>query len=355
VLTVLPVRGLPEVAVGDDLAALILGVADLADGDVLVVSQKVVSKAEGALVELAPGEDIARARRRLARHEATRVVAESPWVLVVETAHGFVCANAGIDASNVAHGYLALLPPDPDASARRLRGAIRERCGAEVAVVIADTFGRPWRLGQTDVAIGIAGMRALRDERGGRDRQGRILDVTEAAVADEVAAAADLVRGKADGIPAAIVRGLAWERDEAATARDLIRPADEDMFRAGRGGLSGALARTGAMDLAVEQGDLSAAWDAAQAQAPGPVTVVDLSGSGGGPTRIGVMANTAGAEPAAGVVAGVLLALLVDRGYSARFAGPRRNERALLVVEAGRARRSGSVPGGRSGGPPGRR
>ncbi|MGH3665903.1 MAG: coenzyme F420-0:L-glutamate ligase, partial [Egibacteraceae bacterium] len=174
---VVPILGLPEIAQGDDLAALVAEHAGLRDGDVLVVAQKVVSKAEGAVVAVDP-EERDDQRRELARQQAVRVVADAPWALIVETATGLVCANAGIDASNVADGWLALLPEDPDASARRLRDGLRATAGVQVAVIVADTFGRPWRVGQTDVAIGVAGLHPIRDERGGLDRQGVPLQVT---------------------------------------------------------------------------------------------------------------------------------------------------------------------------------
>jgi coenzyme F420-0:L-glutamate ligase/coenzyme F420-1:gamma-L-glutamate ligase len=236
------IEGLPEVGAGDDLAALIAGAADLRDGDVVVVAQKVVSKAEGALVPLVPGEDAAAARRRLAVEHARRVVVDAPFTVVTETPHGLVCANGGIDASNVPEGFVLLLPDDPDASARRIREGLRERTGATVAVVVSDTFGRPWRMGQTDVAIGAAGIAVLRDERGGRDRQGRVLEVTEAAVADELAGAADLVRRKGGGVPVVVVRGLRYDAGPDRGAAALIRPAADDLFRRGRGALADALA-----------------------------------------------------------------------------------------------------------------
>nr|MDQ3343305.1 coenzyme F420-0:L-glutamate ligase [Actinomycetota bacterium] len=176
-IQILPVRGLPEVAEGDDLGFLIAAAATLRDGDVVVVAQKIVSKAEGAVVPIPPGADLAATRRRLAGEQATRVVVDAPWALVVQTHHGLVCANAGIDGSNTPEGTLVLLPVDPDASARGLRARLRERTGADVAVVISDTFGRPWRNGQTDVAIGVAGLSPIRDERGGSDRHGRRLEV----------------------------------------------------------------------------------------------------------------------------------------------------------------------------------
>jgi len=242
VLTVLPVPGIPEVRPGDDLAALVLAAAELRDGDVVVVAQKAVSKAEGAVVRLDPAEDRAAARRRLAVQQSVRVLVDAPWTVVVETRHGLVCANAGIDASNVEPGVVTLLPDDPDASARGLRAALQARTGLRLAVLVTDTFGRAWRHGQTDVAIGLAGLAAIRDERGTRDRSGIVLEVTEAAVADELAAAADLVRDKAAGVPVVIVRGYAWAPDDAASAADLVRPTAQDLFARGRGALADVLA-----------------------------------------------------------------------------------------------------------------
>jgi coenzyme F420-0:L-glutamate ligase/coenzyme F420-1:gamma-L-glutamate ligase len=241
-LTVLPVRGLPEITPGDNLADLIAGAAELRDGDVVVVAQKVVSKAEGALVRLGPDEPSDDARRRIARELAVEIVADAPWALIVRTAAGLVCANAGIDASNVPEGTLSLLPEDADRSAAAIRDGLRAH-GTRVAVIVADTFGRPWRLGQTDVAIGVAGLRPLRDERGTTDRQGRTMTVTEPAVADELAAAADLVRAKADGVPVVIIRGYTYDAVEDANARLLVRDAETDLFRRGGGMLAAALER----------------------------------------------------------------------------------------------------------------
>jgi coenzyme F420-0:L-glutamate ligase / coenzyme F420-1:gamma-L-glutamate ligase len=220
---------------GDDLAdALLEAIATvgcgLEDGDVVCVASKVVSLVEGRTVPLPPG-DPARGRRELARAEAVRIVADAPWVLVTETPHGFVCANGGVDASNVGDGEALLLPEDPDGSAHRLHEDLADRVGVRVGVIVTDTFGRPWRLGQTDVALGVAGTPARRDERGGVDLAGRRLEVTEAAVADEVAAAADLVRTKASGTPFVLVRGL--PPGPAGRGADLVRPSAEDLFRAG--------------------------------------------------------------------------------------------------------------------------
>lgn len=233
---ILALPGVPEVEEGADIAGLVLEAVaaaelDLRAGDVVCVAQKVVSKAEGALADLPEADDVHAARRQVAREQAVRIVADTPDVLIVETHHGFVCANAGVDGSNVPDGYVALLPEDPDASARRIATALHERAGIRVGVIVSDTFGRPWRMGQTDVAIGVAGIAPLRDERGGTDRHGRTLEVTLVAIADELAAAADLARRKADGAPFVLIRGADTEPDEDATARPLIRPADQDLFR----------------------------------------------------------------------------------------------------------------------------
>lgn len=233
-LSVIPVVGVGEVAPGDELADLIVDAAalrgtPLTDADCLVVTQKVVSKAEGRLVRLAEGD--AEARRALIESESVRVLRRRGDLLITETTHGFVCANAGVDVSNVASGTAALLPVDPDRSARHIRDALRARHGVDVAVVVSDTFGRAWRLGLTDVAIGVAGVAGVVDLRGEHDAAGRELQVTEVAIADEIAGAADLVMGKAAGVPAAIVRGLdpAWLRD--GTTRELVRSPAEDLFR----------------------------------------------------------------------------------------------------------------------------
>lgn len=239
-LRVVPLPTSVEVLPGDDVTTVLLeAIADagieLVDGDVVCVASKVVAKAEGAFVPLPAGLDPDDARRLLAREQARRVVADTPHVLVVETRHGFVCAMAGIDTSNLPGDDVALLlPADPDASASALRQRLLEATGADVGVVVTDTFGRPWRLGQTDVALGVAGLVALRDDRGTADRTGRELQVTQVAVADQVAAAADLVRGKADGTPFVLLRGLTVAGD--GTGRDLLRPAAQDVFRTGPGG-----------------------------------------------------------------------------------------------------------------------
>jgi len=233
-LTIVPIAGVPEIRPGDELAELLADAASaqetpLVDGDCVVVTQKIVSKAEGRLVELDP--DDPDARRRLIEAESSRILRRRGELIISETRHGFVCANAGIDVSNTPEGVAALLPVDADRSARHVRDALRARRGVEVAVIISDTFGRPWRLGLTDVAIGVAGLAAVVDLRGTRDAGGRELQVTEVAVADEVAGAAELVMGKSSGIPAAIVRGLDPTWRGGGSARDLVRPAAEDLFR----------------------------------------------------------------------------------------------------------------------------
>ena len=229
-----PVEGLPEIRAGDDLAELIAAGAELRPGDVLVVAQKAVSKAEGRVVALDELEPSERARelagdedpRRLEAilREAVRIVRARPPLVIAETRHGFVCASAGVDASNAPDAEtLVLLPLDPDASARRLH----ERLG--VAVIVSDSFGRPFRHGTTDVAIGVAGLAPLLDLRGMRDRTGYELKTTQIAVADELAGAAQLVMGKADGVPAALVRGAQVSGD--GTARELVMEPERDLFR----------------------------------------------------------------------------------------------------------------------------
>ena len=227
---------------GDDLAALIAAAAKLEDGDVVVVAHKVVSKAEGRVVRLAEVEASAQARdlaadedpRRLEviLRESARVVRTRPPLVIAETRHGFVCASAGVDSSNAPEaGTLVLLPVDPDASAARLRARLRELTGAEIAVIVSDSFGRAWRQGTTDVAIGCAGLEPLLDLQGERDATGYELHATVIAVADELAGAAELVRGKLNRVPAAVVRGFGFEPSDEGTARELVIPPDRDLFR----------------------------------------------------------------------------------------------------------------------------
>jgi coenzyme F420-0:L-glutamate ligase / coenzyme F420-1:gamma-L-glutamate ligase len=239
-LRVIPIEGMPEVRSGADLAALIAERASLEDGDVVVVAQKVVSKAEGRVVRLTELEPSAQARElagdgdprqvEAVLREAARIVRERDGLVIAETRHGFVCASAGVDASNTAEpGTLVLLPLDPDASAASLRERFAQLTGRDVAVLVTDSFGRPWRQGTTDVAIGAAGLTVLLDLRGRRDPAGYELQATTIAVADEIAGAAELVMGKTDRIPAAIARGLALAGD--GRARDLVMPPERDLFR----------------------------------------------------------------------------------------------------------------------------
>jgi coenzyme F420-0:L-glutamate ligase/coenzyme F420-1:gamma-L-glutamate ligase len=229
-IEIFPVGGIPEVSPGDDLTALIiegLGASGIAllNHDVVVVTHKVVSKAEGR-IEPAPDD---RAYRKLAEREARSVLRRRGDLLITQTEHGFICANAGVDRSNVPNGYAVLLPIDSDRSAHRIRVNLERATGTTIAVVVTDTFGRPWRRGLVDVAIGVSGLPAILDLRGNPDAHNRTMNVTEIAIVDEIAAAADLVMGKVDAIPAAVVRGLDLAGD--GRAADLIRPPEEDMFR----------------------------------------------------------------------------------------------------------------------------
>jgi coenzyme F420-0:L-glutamate ligase / coenzyme F420-1:gamma-L-glutamate ligase len=226
-LRIIPLTGIPEVQVGDDLAEL-LGAAveragGLEDGDVVVVAQKAVSKAEGRVEE---ADDVVAVVLR----EARAVRRRRGDLVIAETEHGFVCASAGVDRSNApGEGWVVLLPREPDASAARIRDGLAKRFGVAPAVVVSDSFGRAWRQGTTDVAIGVAGMRPLRDLRGTEDGRGHVLESTVIAVADELAGAAELVLGKAEGVPAALVRGYAVPPGDGTT-RDLVIPADRDLF-----------------------------------------------------------------------------------------------------------------------------
>ena len=225
-IAIAPVTGVPEVTAGDDVAALIVaasGTDRLQDDDVLVVAQKIISKSEGRVV---PAAD----RRDAAHAESVRVLRRSGEMIISETRHGLICANAGVDASNVDKGSVVLLPLDPDLSARRLRARIANLTGRDVAVIVADTFGRAWRLGQTNVAIGVAGMDPFTDYRGSTDAFGNELSATRICIADELAGAAEIVMGKSSGICAAIVSGAPIVRS-ADSAASIIRPPGEDMFR----------------------------------------------------------------------------------------------------------------------------
>ena len=240
-IEIIPVPGLPEIEAGADLAALIADSTALRSGDVVCVAHKVVSKAEGRVVSLADVEPSPRARELAGEEgdprktevilgESARIVRSRPPLVVAETRHGFVCASAGVDASNAPQpDSVVLLPEDPDASAACLRAALERRAGVSLGVVVTDTFGRPWRRGLANVAIGAAGIDVLRDLRGEHDPAGYELRVTLIAVADEIAAAAELVMGKTDRVPVAIVRGLDVAGD--GSARDLVMPAELDLFR----------------------------------------------------------------------------------------------------------------------------
>ncbi len=291
-VVVTPVQGVGEVTAGAPLARLIADAVDLVDGDIVVVASKVVAKAEGRVMPLGDGETPEDARRRLAL--ADEVVAETPHVVIVRTAHGHVCANAGIDASNVPGVGVLLLPADPDASAAALRRDLAAT--ADVGVVVGDTFGRAWRQGQTDVALGVAGLAALRDERGTVDREGRPLSVTLVAVADQLAGAADLVRDKAAGVPVVRIRGLGHLLGAAGTGADLIRAPAEDLFPHGRGWLARRLA-TGEGAPVRDTSPAAWEWD------------LVLRAAGGG-TRDGDRLVTDD-----GLVAGRAEACLLDLGY----------------------------------------
>jgi coenzyme F420-0:L-glutamate ligase / coenzyme F420-1:gamma-L-glutamate ligase len=229
------VEGIGEIRPGDQLGEIIADACavepngPLRDGDVLVVTQKVVSKAENQLVEIDASDPLS--HKALVESEAVRIVRRRGDLIITETRHGFVCANSGIDLSNVERGYAALLPVDSDRSARRIRDIVRARLGVTVGVIISDTFGRPWRKGLTDVAIGVAGIAGVHDLRGTPDSLGRIMQVTEVCIADELASAAELVMGKSSGIPVAIVRGSdpEWLRESAMS--EIVRPPQEDLFR----------------------------------------------------------------------------------------------------------------------------
>jgi coenzyme F420-0:L-glutamate ligase / coenzyme F420-1:gamma-L-glutamate ligase len=231
VISLIAVTGMPEVHPGDVLADLIVAATDdVRDGDVVVVTQKIVSKAEGRLIDIDPDDPLS--HKAAVEAESVRVLRRRGDLIMTETRHGFVCANAGVDLSNVARGQAALLPLDPDRSARRVRDGLKARLHVNVGVIVSDTFGRAWRRGVTDVAIGVAGIAGVVDLRGTEDALGRTLMVTEVCVADEIAAAAELVMGKSRGVPVAIVRGVDrdWLR-EASVAAEIVRPHQEDLFR----------------------------------------------------------------------------------------------------------------------------
>ncbi|NNF53301.1 MAG: coenzyme F420-0:L-glutamate ligase [Acidimicrobiales bacterium] len=233
-MEIVAIEGIPEVKAGDDLAGLIIDACTaefpLEAGDVLIVSQKVVSKAENRLVHVDPDDPLS--HKPLVLAEAKRVLRRRGDLIITETAHGYVCANAGIDRSNVSPDVAALLPVDSDRSARRIRDAITYRTGTQVAVIVADTFGRPWRRGVTDIALGCAGILPILDLRGTADATGRTLHVTEVCIVDELAGAAELVRGKSSGVAVAIIRGVdeAWF-GTGSVVEDVVRSYDDDLFR----------------------------------------------------------------------------------------------------------------------------
>lgn len=231
-LSIFPLTGIGEVSAGDDIAEILLRplrALTPADGDIVVVTHKIVSKAEGAVRQIEGDEESF--KRALVESEAVSIIRRRGDLIIAETKHGFVCANAGVDRSNALPGTMILLPDDPDRSAHRIRMRLTQQLEVSIGVIISDTFGRPWRRGLTDIAIGLSGVPAIIDLRGTRDRSGRELEVTEIAVADEVAAAADLVMGKSSGIPAALVRGVEVPPGLEGRSKDLVRPVDEDLFR----------------------------------------------------------------------------------------------------------------------------
>jgi coenzyme F420-0:L-glutamate ligase/coenzyme F420-1:gamma-L-glutamate ligase len=322
-----PVLGLPEFVPGDDLAGAIAGAAPwLADGDVVVVTSKVVAKVEGNLVRVEPGTDREAARQRAIDAETVRVVARRGPLRIVETRHGWVVAAAGIDASNVAADALVLLPADADASARALRAALQQLLRVTVAVVVSDTFGRTWRDGVSDVAIGSAGLPALVDHRGAVDSHGNRLETTQVAVVDELAAAADLVKGKLAGVPVAVVRGLRFDPPTPDPGtRPLVRLGAGDLFHTGSRDV--VAARAPAPVLTERPGALAAATEAfrvAVAALP-EFAVVFRYGQGsddGDGDVIDVHLAEVIAPPAAvavGAVVGAALVQLSAEGWATRW------------------------------------
>ena len=325
-LSVLPVAGLPEFAPGDDLAAAIVAAAPWLTGDdVVVVTSKVVSKVEGRLVRIEPGADREAARQQAVDAETVRVVARRGPLRIVETRHGWVVAAAGIDASNVAPDSLVLLPEDGDASARRLRARLRELAGVDVAVVLSDTFGRTWREGLTDVAVGAAGIEALDDHRGALDAHGNRLETTRVAVVDELASAADLVKGKLAGVPVAVVRGLPLRRPAEGAdegTRPLVRLPAEDLFPYGsrdvvpsRAPAAGVLRRRAGDHEAV-----AAAFRVASAALPEFPVVLRHGGEGEGAVDVHLTdALTTTTAVNAGAVIGAAIVQLHAQGWATRW------------------------------------
>ena len=229
-LEILPIEGLPQIKPGDDLIAMLGECDQIKSSDILVVTQKIISKAENQLVDIDPNDPLS--HKPLVEKESVRILRRRGDLIISETKHGFVCANAGIDLSNVERGQAALLPEDSDRSALRLRDGLKGRYNLDVAIIISDTFGRPWRRGLTDVAIGSAGISPILDLRGEQDALGREMQVTEVALVDELASAAELVMGKSSGIPVAIIRGGDSEWFGSGNVREsLLRDPNDDLFR----------------------------------------------------------------------------------------------------------------------------
>ncbi len=228
-IEIFPITGIGDVVAGDDVADILweaLPPRDLRNGDIVVVTHKIVSKAEGRVTNAGTEAEY----RATVEEEAAAIIRRRGDLVITQTKHGFICANAGVDRSNIEGDRIVLLPDRPDRSAAKIKARLETYSGATIAVVISDTFGRAWRRGLTDVAIGVAGMAPIDDLRGTTDMYGRVLEVSEIAVVDEIAAAADLIMGKATGIPAAVIRGFSWEPAKGR-ATDLVRPPHEDMFR----------------------------------------------------------------------------------------------------------------------------
>jgi len=332
-VSIRPITGIPEVRPGDDLGRLLVDAIrsnDMRpeDGDIVVVTQKIVSKAEGRVVpELPDGKDA------WVERETRRVVARRGDLVIAETRHGLVCANAGVDASNVGNGLLTLLPEDPDDTASRLRDTLRDAFGVWLAVVITDTFGRPWRDGVVNVAIGCAGLPALVDLRGTLDESGRVLDATIVAFADEIAAASGLAMGKADRVPAVLVRGPAWTAPPGP-ASSIIRVPSDDLFRESpiqAVTMTGATDEPGADGASVDPGGLddavSTASEAATASLANEGAAVRFEPLGpekaSGRFLVLVAADDAGPIPAAVIVGGAAQAFRIaihSQGLSSVFA-----------------------------------
>jgi coenzyme F420-0:L-glutamate ligase len=322
-ISVHPVGGLPEFSPGADLAGAIATAAPwLADGDVVVVTSKVVSKVEGRLLPVPPGADREALRQRAIERETVRVVARRGPLSIVQTRHGWVLAAAGIDASNVRPDALVLLPEDADASARRLRRQLRDLLGVDVAVVVSDTSGRTWREGLTDVAVGAAGIGALVDHRGAVDRHGNRLETTRVALVDELAAAADLVKGKLEDVPVAVVRGLAHDPDaDDAGTRPLVRLPADDLFPYGSRDV--VATRAPAEDPVPQPGELEAVAEAfrvAVAALPEFPVVLRYGGEGDGVVDVHLVDTpTTTSALNLGALLGAVIVQLHAAGWASRW------------------------------------